>query len=466
MTNKRKAFALALMFVFTACSKSEDNTSTATASTVAPTCPVKTSEADNVSVEALDSTPHQYFIVKLSERSNLLSAQEKRNRLIRNMATNTEAEKISSDLYRLNFSDAMTVTEVKDRLDNADYEYVEPDYIVKTALVSNDTSLSKQWAHGVVHSADAWDISRGSTDVVVGVIDSGVDYDHVDLADNMWTNPDEVDGNGIDDDGNGFIDDMHGWNFVSNTNDPKADDATSYHGTHVAGTIGAVGNNGLGISGHAQVVKMMAIKFLNSSGSGYTSNAIKAIDYAIGKRVKILSNSWGGSSYSTSLNAAIERARAAGILFVVAAGNAGANNDSSSFYPANYPHDNVISVASSTSSNNLSSFSNYGASKVHIAAPGSSIYSTKNGKSYQSLSGTSMATPLVSGVLATMIASRPDLSYLQLKSILLQNVDVYTSMTGKVLSNGRINAKKALQATMNAPADLEPSLPVPTQPGC
>lgn len=398
--------------------------------------------------------PHTRFIVKMS-RPEAAEAAVTDGSLAR-AADGATTERLSDDTVLMQLPEATSAAELSEKLGREGFEYVEPDELVTYALASNDTSLAKQWAHDMVKSAQAWDISRGSAGVTVAILDSGVDYNHPDLRANMWQNPREISGNGLDDDGNGYVDDVYGWNFVSNNNRPLADDGSTYHGTHVAGTVGAVGNNGLGISGHAQTVKLMALKFLNSSGSGFRSDAIRGIDYAIRNGAKIINNSWGGTTYSQALSDAIGRARAAGVLFVAAAGNNGSNNDRSSFYPANYPHDNVVSVASSTSADKLSSFSNYGVTKVHLAAPGSAIYSTKNGNAYQYLSGTSMATPLVSGVLATMVAIRPDLSYRQIKGALLRNVDVKATYTGKVISNGRINSFRALSSIAEAPASQIP----------
>lgn len=358
-------------------------------------------------------------------------------------------KRIAPNLYLVDNPEARTAREMRvaTAAASGDVEYVEPDFEVRTTLATNDPDLARQWAHSTVQSAEAWGISRGSSDVIVAILDTGADITHEDLAANVWTNRGEVAGNGRDDDGNGYVDDLHGWNFVDDNNNVTADDA-HFHGTHVAGTIGAVGNNGKGISGHAQVVKLMPLKFLGANGSGSTSNAIRAIDYAIAKGAKIISNSWGSTGRSQALEDAIGRAEAAGILFVAAAGNNGTNNSVTGFYPANSAHDNVISVAASTSADRLASFSDYGA-LVHLAAPGSSIYSLKNGNGYQTMSGTSMATPLVSGVLATMIARRPDLDYRQIKGALLSSVDEIAAMKDKVRWNGRINAYRAL-ATVDA----------------
>lgn len=435
------------------CGSDPENAKSAAATPASPAC----TSGDSPQIRSLAATAavSDRFIVKVKENS----AFTRQAQTFRNLTAGSRVEPISTDQYLVSLPAASTAGAVAELLPN--YDYIEPDYRVHTTLVPNDEKLSSQWAHAVVHSEAAWDISRGSSSVVVAILDSGIDYNHPDLAGNIWTNPDEIPGNGIDDDNDGYIDDVHGWNFVSDNNRPVADDK-SFHGTHVAGTVGAVGNNGIGISGHAQEVKLMALKFLDDSSTGFTSNAIKGIDYAIKKKVKIINNSWGSSSKSQALSEAIDRARAAGILFVVAAGNNGSDNDKTGFYPANYPQDNVISVAASTISDQLASFSNYGIDKVDLAAPGVNIYSTKNGGSYQSLSGTSMATPLVSGVLATMVAARPDLSYAQIKGALLQSVDKISAYSGKVKTGGRINSERALQEVVSLPGDWQPPV-IPSQ---
>jgi subtilisin family serine protease len=376
-------------------------------------------------------------------------------------------EKVSDNLFLVKFASLTSAQSAVEKLSSSnDIEYVEPDYRVHTFFQPNDPSFSQQWAHQVIQSVQAWDLSQGSSEVVVAVIDTGTDHNHNDLRDNIWRNPDEIAGNGIDDDGNGYVDDTIGWNFVNNSNSPMADDNPGNHGTHVAGIIGAVGNNGIGVIGASPRVKIMPLKFLSASGSGNISAAVKAIDYAISKRVKIMSNSWGGPQYSQALADAVGRARQAGILFIAAAGNGGSdgvgdNNDSSPNYPSNISSNNVIAVAASNSSDSLTRFSNYGARTVHIVAPGENIYSTKNDNTYQNLSGTSMATPLVSGVVALMYALRPDLSYLQIKQALLDNVDRVTAFQGRVISNGRVNAFRALSAIDNG-APIPVPTPTPT----
>ena len=281
----------------------------------------------------------------------------------------------------------------------------------------------------------------------MAVIDTGVDYTHPDLASNIWTNPGEIAGNGIDDDHNGFVDDVHGYDFVNNDGNPMDDNR---HGTHVAGTIAAAGNNGLGVTGVNWSSSIMALKFLSSGGSGSTSDAIRAVNYATmmkttyGVNVRLTSNSWGGGGYDQSLYNAIQSGGNAGILFVAAAGNSGTNNDASPFYPASYNLDSIIAVAATDDCDQLADFSCYGATSVDLAAPGVDIYSTVPGNAYASLSGTSMATPHVSGVVALACAVAPAASRAEVRQAVLGGADPLASLTGRVATGGRLNARKTL----------------------
>ncbi len=458
---KKHFILLATCLLLSACGAKEEKSASVATPQI---CSTSTTISSLTSASALTEEASTGFILKTNPNVGL-RAGETEIFLQHALSGIASVQKLNSDFLLIESEQARTVEELNEILDPSLYEYIEPDYPVQFALQSNDPNIVSQWAHNVVNSNKAWDISRGSEEVIVAVLDSGIDPSHPDLVKNLWTNPGEV-ANGIDDDHNGFVDDIHGWNFVKNNPSVLADDQRSYHGTHVAGTIGAVGNNGVGISGHAQVVRIMTMKFLGSAGSGKTSDAIRAIDYAIAKGAKIINNSWGSTSFSYSLFEAIGRAKDAGILFVAAAGNNGANNDKTNFYPANYEHDNVISVAASTSADSLASFSNYGYKRVHLAAPGAKIYSTKNGNSYQTLSGTSMATPLVSGVLATMVAARPDLNYLQIKGALLASVDKVPAMQDKVMWGGRINAYRALAMVTGLPSSWTPPKEPEHNPAC
>ncbi|OGG15261.1 MAG: hypothetical protein A3C27_02360 [Candidatus Levybacteria bacterium RIFCSPHIGHO2_02_FULL_39_36] len=349
-------------------------------------------------------------------------------------------------------------------------EYAEPNYIVHSSVIPNDPNFSKLWglyntgqtggisgAH--INAPPAWDSTHDSN-IVVGIIDTGIDYNHEDLASNVWTNPGEIAGNGKDDDNNGFIDDIHGWDFANSDKDPIDDNG---HGTHVAGTIGAIGNNGVGIVGVNWNVKMAALKFLNRYGSGTTANAVKAVLYANMMGFKITNNSWGGGGYTQSLYDAINAANNAGNLFVAAAGNSGNNTDSSANYPASYNLPNIISVAATDHKDNLASFSNYGGNSVDLGAPGVDIYSTVpkgscslcDSSGYDFLSGTSMATPHVSGVAALVWSADNGLSNLAIKDKILYSTDALSSLSGKTISGGRLNLHKALTQSYTAPTPTQ-----------
>lgn len=344
--------------------------------------------------------------------------------------------------------------------DNTNLEYAEPNYIVRILDTDpNDSSYGSQWAlnntgqTGGTADADidapqAWDISTGSQTVVVGVIDTGIDDGHPDLAANMWRNPGESgngkENNGVDDDGNGFVDDYRGWDFANEDNNPFDDNE---HGTHVAGIIGAVGNNNRGVSGINWSVSLVGLKFLTANGSGSTADAIEAILYAVDMGIPILNNSWGGGGFSQALSDAISASNQAGILFVAAAGNESNNNDSRASYPTNYDFPNVVSVASSDSRDQLSSFSNYGQTTVDLAAPGSSILSTTPGNNYKTFSGTSMASPYVAGVAALVKGQYPGLDVISLKYRVLGSVDPKGAFNTRTSTGGRLNAANALSTS-------------------
>ncbi len=344
-----------------------------------------------------------------------------------------------------------------------DVQYAEPNYIVHTSLFSDDPSFSQLWAlynsgqsggspGADIYATDAWDLETGSSSVVVAVIDTGVDYDHEDLSANIWINEGEIPGNGIDDDDNGFIDDIRGWNFIDDNNDPIDNNA---HGTHVSGTIAAVGNNGTGVSGVNWKAQVMSLKFLDAQGNGTTVNAVKAIQYATMMGVRIVNNSWGGSGFSQTLKDAIVEADEAGVIFVAAAGNNGLNNDISQFYPANYDVPNIITVAATDHNDTLAVFSNYGPSSVEVGAPGVDIFSTTLNDTYGYMSGTSMATPHVSGVAALLLAQFPALTNDEIKERILNSVDPVSSLKGMVMTGGRLNANDALLGV------VPPELPDP-----
>ena len=326
-------------------------------------------------------------------------------------------------------------------------EYAEPNYILhKLDVVPNDPRFGDQWAlknTGVpgadIQATDAWTVSTGSADMLVAVIDTGVQITHPDLAANIWTNPDEIAGNGLDDDGNGYVDDVNGWDFYGGDNSVFDSPTDDDHGTHVSGTIAAVTDNGLGVSGINWQARIIPLKFIGPPG-GSTSDAIDAIEYAADKGVKVISASWGGGGYSIALKDAIE---ASGALFIAAAGNDYLDADAEPMYPAAYESDNIISVASSTSTDARSSFSNWGGTSVDVAAPGSNILSTVPTDSYAYFSGTSMATPHVSGLAALVLADGL-LTPAEAKNLILNSVDRLEAFSGLVRSGGRINAYNAM----------------------
>ncbi len=344
------------------------------------------------------------------------------------------------------------------------YQYVEPDLLVSTQVqrFPNDPRFNELWGlHNTgqtggkvdadIDAPEAWSITTGSSSVVVGVIDTGVDYSHPDLAANVWTNPGEIPGNGLDDDGNGYVDDIHGYDFVSNDGDPMDDNG---HGTHVSGTIAAVGDNGVGVTGINWDAQIMGLKFLDSGGYGSTSNAIRAINYAIwmhdhGVNIHLTSNSWGSYGYDQALRDAIEDSGDAGMLFVAAAGNDGNNNDGNPFYPASYDLDNIIAVAATDANDmrvNVLGWwaSNYGAASVDLGAPGLYILSTLPGNNYDWYSGTSMATPHVSGVAALAWSLNPALTAAEVKADILGGVDPVADLAEITVTGGRLNAEKTL----------------------
>ncbi len=330
------------------------------------------------------------------------------------------------------------------------------------ATTPNDPRLGELW--GLIDSAGidaprAWDRHTGSSQVVVAVVDTGLDYTHPDLAANAWVNPGEIPNNNIDDDGNGVIDDVHGYNAITNSGNPMDDNS---HGTHVSGTIGARGNNANGVVGVNWDVRIMGLKFLSSNGSGSIAGAIRAIDYMVmmkrrGVNIRVSNNSWGGPGFSQALKEAIDRAASEGIIFVAAAGNESNDNDHSGSYPANYEASTLVSVAATDRQRNLASFSNYGASTVDIAAPGVGILSTVPGGGYASYSGTSMATPHVAGALALLLAYEPALSASQAIQRLYDTGVSFGTLQGVVrtaraLNVGRLLANDAVPLPPDAPA--------------
>jgi subtilisin family serine protease len=352
--------------------------------------------------------------------------------------------------------------------------YAEPNVRVHAFAQPDDPSYAQLWGlentgqaiNGLAGKADAdidapraWSVSTGSAAVTVGVIDTGVDYTHPDLAANIWINPGEdcpgCRNDGIDNDGNGYVDDWRGWDFKNDDNDPFDDNG---HGTHIAGTIGAVGDNGTGVVGVNWTVRIMPLKFLGADGVGDAADAVRALQYATAMGAQVTNNSWGGDDYSQALADAIAEADARDSLFVAAAGNSFTNTDTSPNYPSGYALPNVIAVAATDQSDAKAWFSNYGRRTIDLGAPGTNILSTKPGASYQYLDGTSMATPQVAGAAALAWSAARSASAVGVKALLLGTVDPSASLAGKTTTGGRLNVGNALscggapQAWVEAPA--------------
>src|ERR1044071_6068752 len=326
----------------------------------------------------------------------------------------------------------------------------EPNYIVRADVTPNDPRFisNEQYALPLMSAPQAWDTRTGSTGagrIVIGVIDQGIDFNHPDLAANIWVNPGETPGNGIDDDGNGFTDDVRGFNFVNNNGTTFSGSANEDHASHVSGIAGAVGNNGVGVAGVNWSVGLMSLKFLDQNGFGDTSDAIDAVTYATmmrnlwetsghtkGANIRVLNASFGGGAFSQGFLNAVNAANTAGILFVAAAGNVDdgtrePNNDLVPHYPSSFDAPNIIAVAATNQADQLASFSHFGATTVDIAAPGVHILSTTPGNTYSFFDGTSMAAPQVSGAAALIWAQNPNLTVAKVKNILMTTGNVISS---------------------------------------
>ncbi len=340
---------------------------------------------------------------------------------------------------------------------------VTPNFVYRANKIPNDALYGKLWGMNNTGQTDskqigvagfdigaekAWEMTTGSPEVLVAIIDTGIKYDSPDLAPNMWVNQAEQNGTtGVDDDANGYVDDIHGYNFVSNTGDPMDDHG---HGSHCAGTIGGKGNDGAGVVGVNWDVKMMGVKFLAEDGSGTLENAVKSIAYATQMGAKILSNSWGGGGFSQELKDVIDASSVAGAVFVAAAGNSSSNNDSNPAYPASYDTPNMIAVSAIDNRGLLANFSSYGKTKVHVGAPGVNILSVTT-KGFESWSGTSMATPHVSGIAALLLSYEPGLTNLEIKDRILKTAVPIKGLKNKVSTGGLANAFTALSNILPEP---------------
>lgn len=313
--------------------------------------------------------------------------------------------------------------------------YAEPDYVRHFSSVPNDPMYGNLWGMPKISMPDAWDISTGNSDIVVAVIDTGMDMDHPDLAGNLWINAVEIPGDGTDNDGNGYVDDINGWDFVNEDDDPEDGDG---HGTHCAGTVGAVGNNANQVAGVCWTVSIMPLRVGNSDGL-FDSDIVDGIRYAARNGAKVLSNSYGGTGFSQTVYDAIEYANTQGSIFVAAAGNDSSDNDLLPQYPASYELPNVIAVAATDENDNLASFSNYGVDSVDLAAPGVNILSTYLNGQTETLQGTSMACPHVAGAMALLASIDEDIVPAEAKQVLLDSVDEIPALDGKLVTGGRMN---------------------------
>ena len=456
---KKVFYVIAVLFL-ASCSKEEVNLSLEN-SKIAGTEGLAISASQTQDYAGYEIVPNE-VIVKFSAGST----ESRRNSILNNISgsvlehihTNAMKRRGDKDGVYLVRTSLSAINAISKSKAEEGVEFVEPNFIYQHTAITDDTYFSNGslWGMGNTSSiygsnaATAWAAGKtGSRAVYIGIIDEGIMNEHEDLIGNFAVNPFEVAGNGQDDDGNGLIDDVNGWDFAGNNNtifDGVGDD----HGTHVAGTIGAIANNGKGVVGVNWNVSLLSAKFLGTRG-GTTANAIKAVDYFTdlknkGLNIVATNNSWGGGGFSQALQDAIERANVANVLFIAAAGNSSLNIDASASYPAAYPNANIIAVAALNSNGTIASYSNYGATKVDIGAPGSGIWSTipksvkgKITSSYASYNGTSMATPHVSGACALYASIYPGSTAAAIKNAILGSATPTSSLSGKTLTGGRLN---------------------------
>lgn len=384
------------------------------------------------------------------------------------------AQKREDIIHRVKIREGLEVMEAVSqyRLDPT-VEHVQPNFIYRFYTSPDDTLFPEQWGlhntgqtvYGITGTQDAdidapeaWTIATGSHDIVIAVIDTGVAYNHPDLLDNIWVNPGEVAGDELDNDGNGYIDDIYGWDFFDDDNDPL-DDAVDGHGTHVAGIIGAVGNNGIGVSGVNWNVSIMAIKIGGAEGFGTTLTGVSAINYAVENGARVINASWGGYDFDQLLYDTIQAAGNAGALFVAATGTAGSDSDAIPSYPDGFDLQNIISVAATDQNDDLSTTnvagatfsSNYGADSVDVSAPGVNVLSATTGDNYIYMDGTSAASSFVTGLAGLLLSVNPDLTVAQLKELILDGVDPKPGLAGRLVTGGRINAFNSLNLLVSTP---------------
>ncbi len=420
-------------------------------------------EAGSILVRTLDDQP--FAIEQIGEVINKAAAGTQGANPIRDLGAGWHRVELPSEVA---LEDALALYQACPNV-----VYAEPNYVLSVTQLPDDTRFSEMWGlentgqtlgkiDADIDADYAWDVTTGSGETVVAVIDTGINYNHPDLAANMWVNSGEIPGDGLDNDQNGYRDDLHGYDFVNNDGDPMDDQG---HGTHVAGTIGAAGNNGLGVTGINWDVQLMGLKFLDGSGFGTSENAIKAINYAVENGADIINASWGGDPFSQALYDAIAAAGAADVVFVAAAGNGnllgiGQNNDAIDFYPSGYDLENILAVAATDHNDNLAGFSNYGATTVDLAAPGVGILSTTL-IGYGLSTGTSMAAPHVAGVAALLHDLHPDWSAEQIIQEILDSADPLPNLQGLVASGGRLNTATAV-GNPAPPPPPPPPVPLPS----
>lgn len=385
------------------------------------------------------------FVVKLKEDNISLN--------LMTLKKNLDAKKVRALRGYKNWFLVTSDNDIESLKRNPSIEYTEPNYFYRAELRPSDKFYSSQWGLKNVGQKDtdgrigkvdfdinierAWDVTTGSSQVVVAVIDTGVSYKNKDLAPNAWVNEKEMSGkSGIDDDQNGYVDDVYGYDFVNEDGEPLDDQG---HGSHCAGTIGARGNNDIGMAGINWQVRIMPVKFLSDEGSGTLAGALESIRYAVDNGAKVLSNSWGGGSFSQALEDAIKYTNSKGALFVASAGNDGEDSDEYPHYPSGYDVPNVVSVAALNNAGQVSDWSNFGLKTVHVAAPGENILSIALG-TYDSWSGTSMATPFVSGIAALSLSRNMNLTGVQLKAKIMGSVRKVDSVKDKVITGGIVDA--------------------------
>lgn len=409
-------------------------------------------------------------IIKLKGSGKTMKAQAFIGKAVSEKAMALKGSYSGLNMHHFKLADGQNLeATLRDLRNDPDVEYAEPNYILRApshvgqeevvsmsevraqaAVGASSTVTTMAQTNAPIQLQSAWtQMSSAVAPIVVAIIDTGVDMNHDIFVDSgaIWTNTNEIPGNGIDDDANGYIDDVHGWNFAANNNSPMDDDN---HGTHVAGIVLGSTQNIATYPLLPAAIRIMPLKFLDASGMGTTSDAVKAIYYAVNNGAKVLNNSWGGGGYSNSLLDAISYAYSRRVVFVAAAGNASSNNDVTPTYPANYSVPGVISVAATTDVDGLASFSNFGASTVHVGSPGSSIWSSLPNNFYGRASGTSMATPFVAGLAALMLRENSSLSAYQIRQLLFSGAQSISSLQTKTSTKSRINAYNSVVAAKAA----------------